>query len=92
MADAERVSAEGAPEKTTAEHRVASPVESASEGHSTEIPKGWRYKQFKIGPITLPWYASPQVQLVMVALVCFLCPGKSSLILRHANVLTNVAT
>lgn len=62
-------------EKTAAEHSVQSPEEAVHEGHTTEIPKGWRYKQLKIGPLKFPWYASPQVQLVMVAFVCFLCPG-----------------
>lgn len=80
MADAERTTtADTLPEKTTAD--VVSPVVSTQEGHTGEtgetgeIPKGWRYKQLKIGPFKLPWYASPQVQLVLVAFVCFLCPG-----------------
>ena len=81
MADTQRAPAESIPEKSTAEHttehHVDSPEESTHEGQMTgEIPKGWKYKQIKIGPITLPWFASPQVQLVMVALVCFLCPGE----------------
>ncbi|TAQ91031.1 hypothetical protein B7494_g640 [Chlorociboria aeruginascens] len=38
-------------------------------------PSGWKYKEHRIGPITIPWYASPKVQLSMVAFVCFLCPG-----------------
>ena len=33
------------------------------------------YARRKIGPITLPAYASPQFQIVFVAMVCFLCPG-----------------
>lgn len=39
------------------------------------LPSGWMYRQRKIGPLNIPWYASPKVQLVMVAFVCFLCPG-----------------
>jgi len=78
MADAERPTADNIPEKTTTEHHVASPEsESTHEGQQTvEIPNGWRYRQAKIGSLKLPYYASPQVQLVMVAFVCFLCPGK----------------
>ncbi|KAI9838181.1 MAG: hypothetical protein M1837_002610 [Sclerophora amabilis] len=38
-------------------------------------PEGWIYKSPKIAGKSLPWYASPPVQLFMVALVCFLCPG-----------------
>ena len=48
------------------------------EEHGGEAPtRGapWMYRRPKIGPLTLPWFASPQIQLVLVALVCFLCPG-----------------
>jgi len=41
-----------------------------------EIASGWKYKRLKFGPITLPWYASPEAQLILVSFVCFLCPGK----------------
>ncbi len=37
-------------------------------------PPGWKYKGFKVFGYEL-WYASPKVQLFMVAMVCFLCPG-----------------
>jgi MFS family permease len=37
-------------------------------------PSGWMYKGFSVGRKEL-WYASPIVQLLMVAMVCFLCPG-----------------
>lgn len=37
--------------------------------------KAWMYKPLKIGPWTFPWFASPEVQLVLVSFVCFLCPG-----------------
>ena len=36
-----------------------------------EAVSGWRYRRF----FGLPYYASPQVQLVLVAFVCSLCPG-----------------
>ncbi|KAI9744141.1 MAG: hypothetical protein M1818_002293 [Claussenomyces sp. TS43310] len=39
------------------------------------LPAGWMYKRFKLGPWLLPWYASPKIQLGMVAFVCFMCPG-----------------
>ncbi|KAG0158183.1 hypothetical protein PDIDSM_5696 [Penicillium digitatum] len=38
-------------------------------------PAGWRYKSRKIGNFSTSWYASPRIQLGMVAFVCFLCPG-----------------
>lgn len=37
--------------------------------------KGWKYRSLRIGPITLPSYASPIAQLGLVSCVCFLCPG-----------------
>ncbi|KAK3939296.1 major facilitator superfamily domain-containing protein [Diplogelasinospora grovesii] len=52
---------------------------AASELHSDsrvqrQRPAGWMYKGFNLGAGEV-WYASPIVQLVMVAMVCFLCPG-----------------
>ncbi|KAI1388526.1 MFS general substrate transporter [Hypoxylon trugodes] len=41
---------------------------------TTERPGGWMYRGVKVGKNEI-WYASPKVQLVMVALVCFMCPG-----------------
>lgn len=38
-------------------------------------PRGWMYKSFRAGPIHVPWYASPRIQLGMVSFVCFMCPG-----------------
>ncbi|ERF70972.1 hypothetical protein EPUS_09043 [Endocarpon pusillum Z07020] len=45
------------------------------EAGQVKIPTGWKYKKLKLGPITLPWYASPESQLILVSFVCFLCPG-----------------
>jgi len=45
------------------------------ENQEFTLPNGFIYKQRKLGPITIPWYASPSIQLGMVAFVCFLCPG-----------------
>uniref|UniRef100_A0A093VRI7 UNC93-like protein n=1 Tax=Talaromyces marneffei PM1 TaxID=1077442 RepID=A0A093VRI7_TALMA len=36
-----------------------------------QLPKGWMYRRRG----RIPWYASPAVQLGLVAFVCFLCPG-----------------
>ena len=38
-------------------------------------PSGWMYRERKIGPVVVPWYASPMFQLLMVSFVCFTCPG-----------------
>ncbi|GKU22421.1 unnamed protein product [Fusarium langsethiae] len=46
--------------------------------HSTgnvDVPPGFKYRQYRIFGYTLPWYASPKIQLGMVAFVCFMCPG-----------------
>ncbi|KAM7199965.1 Major facilitator superfamily domain containing protein [Rhypophila sp. PSN 637] len=40
-----------------------------------DLPRGWKYKQITIAGYKFPWYASPSVQLFMVAFVCFMCPG-----------------
>ena len=47
------------------------------EGNASDAPRpaGWKYRQRKIGSWVLPWYASPKIQLGMVAFVCFMCPG-----------------
>lgn len=50
-------------------------VDPESTDRSTTIGKPWMYKPLKIGPLTLPWFASPETQLVLVSFVCFLCPG-----------------
>ncbi|KAF5863410.1 hypothetical protein ETB97_010168 [Aspergillus alliaceus] len=42
---------------------------------SSVVGKPWMYKPLKIGPLTLPWFASPMTQLILVSFVCFLCPG-----------------
>lgn len=39
------------------------------------LGKPWMYKPCKVGRWTFPWFASPEVQLVLVSFVCFLCPG-----------------
>lgn len=45
--------------------------------HDSSKPMGkpWMYKRLKIGPVTIPAYATPEFQIVFVAIVCFLCPG-----------------
>jgi MFS family permease len=37
--------------------------------------KAWMYRTRRLGPFTIPCYASPPFQLALVAFVCFLCPG-----------------
>ena len=69
--------------KKTMSTTLTSGAETSTTMHDTGIvdttahPKGkpWMYKTFKLGPITIPGYASPQFQLAFVAFVCFLCPG-----------------
>lgn len=43
--------------------------------HTPDLPQGWMYRQRRVFGLNIPWYASPRVQLVMVAFVCFMCPG-----------------
>ena len=57
-------------------HEVQSANGSVDNGTTDVVmPAGRKYKSTKIGPLTLPHYASPATQLVIVAFVCFLCPG-----------------
>ncbi|QDS75425.1 hypothetical protein FKW77_003689 [Venturia effusa] len=51
------------------------PGSSHHEAATLELPRSWKYRQLGIGSYKFPYYASPQVQLVIVAFVCFLCPG-----------------
>lgn len=40
------------------------------------VGKPWMYKPMvKIGSWEAPWFASPETQLLLVSVVCFLCPG-----------------
>jgi hypothetical protein len=50
-------------------------VSDAAVDGPTSLPSGWMYRERQIGKFSIPWYASPKVQLGMVAFVCFLCPG-----------------
>lgn len=45
--------------------------------HGEELPRptGWKYRARNVGPLMLPYYASPRAQLLVVSFVCFLCPG-----------------
>lgn len=63
------------------QHKAPGVMEAQIVGGSSpfeervNIPKGWKYKSAKIGRFALPWYASPESQLILVSFVCFLCPG-----------------
>jgi MFS family permease len=55
------------PEYSSSEPRAATP-------QFVDRPHGWIYKGYRIGKKEF-WYASPKIQLLMVSIVCFLCPG-----------------
>ncbi len=50
-------------------------VTSESQRIAFSRPAGWKYKGLKVFGYTLPWFASPKVQLALVAAVCFLTAG-----------------
>jgi hypothetical protein len=52
-----------------------SPEHSTAEPVDVPRPTGWMYKSHSFGKWSTSWYASPRIQLGMVAFVCFLCPG-----------------
>jgi hypothetical protein len=60
---------------TTMDQQLGSRV---TERREPELPTGWKYKSLKLGPVTLPCYASPETQLTLVSFVCFLCPGNDA--------------
>ncbi len=74
MSDPEKetTTAQGTVSETVQPDRSSSSVEE--QGH-VELPTGWKYRTHRIGPWTIPCYASPPFQLTLVAFVCFLCPG-----------------
>jgi MFS family permease len=37
--------------------------------------RSWKYREYRMSFIRIPSYASPPIQLVIIAFVCFLCPG-----------------
>jgi hypothetical protein len=54
---------------------LAAPHEHNDQAQTPDLPNGWIYRHRRIFGLNIPWYASPRVQLVMVAFVCFMCPG-----------------
>jgi len=79
MADDKRIAAEAVPETSHIHddshqiHEHAGPTGGAPGG-VVPRPAGWKYKGFRLWGREL-WYASPKIQLFLVAMVCFLCPG-----------------
>jgi len=69
------MSDEKAPQSATAHPEDSVHDDSFDTVDPLHMPKGWRYKSLKVGPVVLPWYASPRGQLLLVSFVCFLCPG-----------------
>jgi Major Facilitator Superfamily len=63
----------------TSSHSAGSETPPTSEGapeiHTATMGKPWMYRRLKLGPISIPAYATPEFQIIFVALVCFLCPG-----------------
>ena len=58
------------------EKEVPAVTSDPEAGHDTHLTgKAWMYKPMKIGPWSLPYFASPESQLLLVSFVCFLCPG-----------------
>ncbi|KAK3315823.1 major facilitator superfamily domain-containing protein [Apodospora peruviana] len=75
---AETVDHSGLAKETGSDHARDSHDPSAY-GRTTvgaeDLPRGWMYKRFRVFGHLMPWYASPKIQLGMVAFVCFMCPG-----------------
>lgn len=65
-------------EEWTPNEKKLSPPEYTSGdeeiGRAAQSPE-WMHRKYKFGPLHFPGYATPPVQLVIVALTCFMCPG-----------------
>lgn len=72
MADIEKTPAQQDVPTTDSNHGVI-------ENGELVLPNSWKYRQRKLFGHRVPWYASPESQLLLVSFVCFLCPGKSNL-------------
>ncbi|KAF2086655.1 MFS general substrate transporter [Saccharata proteae CBS 121410] len=68
------------------DEKTTLPTERAASDHSQTVgaeeagavsqhPKSWKYRNVTILGRRLPFFASPPSQLLIVSLVCFLCPG-----------------
>ncbi|PWY71474.1 MFS general substrate transporter [Aspergillus heteromorphus CBS 117.55] len=58
------------------EKEVPAVTSDPEAGHDAPVTgKPWMYRPLKVGPWTLPYFASPEMQLLLVSFVCFLCPG-----------------
>lgn len=65
----------GAPEVTSTDYQEKrNSADVDAERQFSIAEKGWIYRPVKFGKSKI-WYASPPVQLILVAFVCFLCPG-----------------
>lgn len=53
----------------------AQALTNRQETSTIERPVGWKHKEFCVGSVHIPSYASPNVQVLLIAIVCFLCPG-----------------
>ena len=73
MADENQVPAADS-QTTTTTTTTAIAVMQMDAGEPPARPSGWMYRGVRIGDKEI-WYASPIVQLLMVSMVCFLCPG-----------------
>lgn len=63
-------------EKHVVDAPQVAPVDeyASAQNEFVDRPNGWIYKGYKVFGREI-YYASPRVQLLLVALVCFLCPG-----------------
>ncbi|KAK3172048.1 hypothetical protein OEA41_004132 [Lepraria neglecta] len=64
-----------AQDKTDENSQAEQHSPSTEQNITAVYPTGWKYRTHRLGPWTIPCYASPPVQLVLVAFVCFFCPG-----------------
>lgn len=66
-------------EKVAPSQDVHTPEVSNHNAQELVLPPGRLYRSpGRLFGHQIPWYASPEAQITLVAFVCFLCPGKST--------------
>lgn len=75
MTESEKQEKEKQTERPTEQYASMSAPDPESGVDQAVVGPAWMYKPLKIGKWEAPYFASPEMQLYLVSLVCFLCPG-----------------
>lgn len=64
-------------EELTLNEKISPRQDTSGDEESCQAVQSpeWMHRKYNFGPLHFPGYATPPVQLGIVALVCFMCPG-----------------